>query len=79
MTKYTQDKHAFSQAEHKEDNETAKSLQFCKMKRQKSENFQKWIKRLRLVAKECKYQEIDRWVKEQFICGINDEDIKKEK
>ena len=30
------------------------------------------MKRLRIAAKECNYQELDRWVKEHFIHGIND-------
>ena len=47
------------------------------MKRHKSENVQEWIKRLTLVAKECKYPELDRQVKEQFICGINSEDMQR--
>ena len=48
------------QAEHGEDNETVKSLQFCKLKRCKSENVEEWIKRFRKAAKECKYQELGR-------------------
>ena len=31
------------------------------------------MKRLRTAAKEFQYQEQERWVKEQFICGLNDE------
>ena len=43
------------------------------MKRCKDENVEEWNKRLRITAKECEYQEQDRQVKEQFICGLNDE------
>ena len=50
---------ALIQAEH-EDNETAKSLQFCKLKMHKSENVEDWIKRLSIAAKECNYQEFGR-------------------
>ena len=35
------------------------------------------MKGLRIAAKECNYQELDRQVKEQFICGINDEYIQR--
>ena len=45
VTKNIQDKQALIQAEHKEDNERVKSLQFCKMKRHKCENVEEWIKR----------------------------------
>ena len=36
------------------------------------------MKRLRIVAKECNYQELDRWVNKQFIHGINDDSMVKE-
>ena len=49
------DKHKF--------NETVKSLQYCKLNRHKSENVEEWIKRLKIAAKECNYQEFDMWVK----------------
>ena len=67
------DRYTLIQAEHEQDNETVKSLQLCKLKRHKSENVEEWIKRLKIAAKECNYQEHDRLVKEQFMCGINDE------
>ena len=35
--------------------------------------WRKWIKRVRLAANKYEYQEQDRQVREQFICGINDE------
>ena len=72
VDKIIQDKQTIIQAEH-EDHETVKSLQFCKLKRCKSEKVEEWIKWLRIAAEECKYQELDRQVKEQSICGINDE------
>ena len=73
VAKNIQDKQTMIQAEHEEDNQTVKSLQFCKLKRCKYEYVEEWIKWLRKAAKECKYQELDRQVKEQFICGINNE------
>ena len=33
--------------------------------------------KVKTVAKECKYQELDRRVKKQFICGINDQDMQR--
>ena len=33
------------------------------------------MKRLKIAAKEYNYQELDRWVKEQFIQGINDNNM----
>ena len=47
------------QAEQEEYNETVKSLKFCKLKRNESENAEEGIKRLRTAAKECNYQEFD--------------------
>ena len=43
------------------------------MKRHKRESVEEWLERVRLAANECEYQEQDRQVREQFICGINDE------
>ena len=71
------DEQTIIQAENEEDNETVKSLWFCKLKRCKSKNVEEWIKRLRITAKECKYQKLDIWVKEQFICDINDEPMQR--
>ena len=34
---------------------------------------EEWIKRVKLAANECEYQEHDRQIREQFICGLNDE------
>ena len=45
------------------------------MKRYKRESEEEWIKRVRLAANECEYEEQDRRVREQFICGINDEQM----
>ena len=61
------------QAEHEEDIQTVNSLQFCNLKKCKDENVEEWMKRLRTAAEECKYHEQDRQVKEQFICGLNNE------
>ena len=60
VAKNMQDKQTMIQAEHEEDNKGVKSLQFCKLKRCKSENVEQWIKQLRIAAKECEYQELDR-------------------
>ena len=35
----------------------------------------RWMKRLRSAAKQCNYQECDRWVKEQFIYSMNDDNM----
>ena len=43
----------------------------------KSENAEELIKRLRIAIKECSYQVLDRWEREQFIYGINDECIQR--
>ena len=59
MDKNIQDKQARMQAEHKVDNDTIKSLQFCKLKRHKIESVEAWIKRLRIAAQECKYHELN--------------------
>ena len=59
-------------------NETIKSLQFCKLGRQTKENTEEWMGWLRSVAVECKYREVDRQLKEQFIHGLNDIDMLKE-
>ena len=56
-------------------NETIISLQFCKLSRQDGENAEEWIGRLRLSTIECNYKEIDRQIKEQFIHGLNDNDM----
>ena len=45
--------------ENEDINQTIKSLQFCEMKRHKGENVEDWIKRVRLAANECEYQEQD--------------------
>ena len=58
------DSQALIQAEQEKDNESVYSLQFCKLKHDKSE-------------KEGHYQELDRLVKEQFIQGISGQYIQK--
>ena len=44
-------------------NETIKSLQFRKLYRFKGESAEEWMGRLRIVAAECNYKEIDRQLK----------------
>ena len=34
------------------------------------------MKRVRSEVEECEYREQDRWLKEQFICGLDDEGMK---
>ena len=49
------DRAALVQAKWEGDNDTGKSLQFCKLKQYKSANMEDWIQRLRIAAKECHY------------------------
>ena len=58
------------------DNQTIKSPQFCNIRKCKEENVEEWMKRVRVEAEKCEYQEQDRQIKEQFICGLDDEDMK---
>ena len=53
-------------------NETMKSLQIFKFCRQMNKNAEAWMGRLRLVAVECHYKEINRQLKDQFIHKLND-------
>ena len=55
--------------------ETVRSLQFYKSVRQPNENVEEWEGRLKLAAVECNYTEMYRQLKEQFIHGLNDNDI----
>ena len=48
------------QKENEDINQTIKSLQFCEMRRHKGEDVEEWIKRVRLAANRCEYQEQDR-------------------
>ena len=45
------------------------------MARQSNESAEEWMGRLRTNAVECNYQEIDRQLKEQFVHGLNDEEM----
>ena len=56
-------------------NKLIKSLQFIKLCRSQNENAEEWIGRLKIMAAECNYQELDRQLKEQFIHGLNDKDM----
>ena len=53
-------------------NETIKSMQFRKLYRLEGESADEWMGRLCVVAAECKYRELDRQLKEQFIHGLSD-------
>ena len=56
-------------------NETIKSLQFCKLVRQINKNAEEMMGRLCLAALECHYNEIDSQLKDQFMHGLNDDEI----
>ena len=56
-------------------NEKIMSLQFRKLCRNERQNVEEWMGRLRHAAAGCSYQELDRQLKEQFISGLNDEDM----
>ena len=53
-------------------NEMIKLLQFCKLVRQQDKTTEEWMDRLRILATECNYHDIDRYLKEQFIHNLND-------
>ena len=53
-------------------NESIKSLNFRKLYQLDKENVEEWMGRLCVVAVEYNYREVDRQLKEQFICGFND-------
>ena len=55
--------------------ETIRSLQFLILVMHPDENAEELMGRLRLAAVECNYTEIDRQLKEQFIHGLNDNDM----
>ena len=59
----------------KPQNKTINSLQFHTLGRQMNENTEEWMGRHRLAIIECNYKEIDRKLKEQFIHGLNDNDM----
>ena len=56
-------------------NEASLSLQYCKLSRQNNENSKQWGGRLRIMAAECNYKELDRYLKQQCINGLNDDDM----
>ena len=45
------------------------------MIRQSDESVEEWMGSLRTVVIKCNYKEIDRQLKEQFINGLNDEEM----
>ena len=53
-------------------NKTIKSLQFRKLCRSEDESAEEWMGWLHMAVAECRYKEIDRQLKEQFIHGLND-------
>ena len=48
-------------------------LQYWKLSRQSNKNAEQCMGRLRTMAAECKYKELDRCLKEQFVNGLNDD------
>ena len=53
-------------------------MPFYKLGRQTNENAEEWLDRFRLAAVWYKYKEIDGQLKEQFIHGLNDNDMLEE-
>ena len=54
---------------------TIKSLQYCKLCRQAGKIAEEWVGRLRIAVGECNYKELHRKLKEQFIHGLNDDEM----
>ena len=54
---------------------TILSLQHCKLIREQNTNDEEWMGCFRIRANEFGYKEKDRRLKEQFINGINDDDM----
>ena len=54
------------------------SVQYCKLQRKVNKFTQEWMGRLHIKAAECNYKEHDGHLKDQFINGINDEEIMQE-
>ena len=50
-------------------------MQFHKLIRQSNENTEEWMGRLRTAVVKYNYKDIDRQLKEQFIHGLNDEEM----
>ena len=48
---------------------------YCTLIREETENAEKWMGNLRVKADEYEYKERDRRIKDQFINGINDDEI----
>ena len=51
------------------------SFQFHKLVCWSNENVEEWMGRLMTAAVKCKYKEVDRQLKEQFIHGLNDNEM----
>ena len=52
-------------------NDTILPLQYCKLLRDSNRMHEEWMDQLGIKPNECNYQEHDRWLKGQFIDGIN--------
>ena len=53
--------------------ETIISLKYCSIKTKQSKNAEEWMAFFRIKANECECKEEAGSLKEQFICGINDD------
>ena len=56
-------------------NEMIKSLQFHKLVRQQNESPEEWMGTVKISGTECNYNDLDRQLKQQFICALNDNNI----
>ena len=55
--------------------ETILLLQYFKLVREEKHRAEEWMGYLKIKVKECTYEERDRRLKEQFINGVNDNDM----
>ena len=54
---------------------TILSFQYQKLHRKSNGTAQGWIGRLQTKVTECEYRDPNRLLPEQFICGLNDDDM----
>ena len=54
------------------------SLQYCKLHRKENESMKEWMDRFCIKPAECYQKEYKRWFKEQFMKGIDDEQVMEE-
>ena len=58
-----------------QNSETILSLQYSKFATEEKESAEEWMDYLRIKANKCGHKERDKKLKEQFINGINDDDL----